>query len=882
MAATDLKIRISADSAGAKAAFDSVKRNMADLDRQAKSVRDGLSGLGTSLKGFAAGFVGLEGVKSALTTFIRVNAETDKLRANLVTATGSVEAAGKAWDDLAKFAATTPYAVNEVVDAFIKLRNYGLNPTKETMIAYGNIASSMGKTLMQWADAVGDAVTGQFDRLPEFGIKASKEGERITFVFRGVATEVGNNAAEIEQYLRRLGEVEFAGSMERQTKTLGASVDRLVEAWDNGWRRMGDTGLTAGAISLIDQLSDKIDEASGVWADRFKKISNASQGLGYQLFGQPTEELKALNEAIAVAKAESDKALAELKRANEVVATASAKGKSGKVASFFFEDAVQADKELFALEERRAALIKQIAAEAAADYESRLAREQELQNARDLVGKGWTEAPPVIEFKIDPKLDKVDPELATNITLLLERAAAEGIKLGITSGFRDPKAAENWQRYYDAIKKYGSVAEARKYVAPPDISMHGKGIAVDVQIRGVLNEDDIKAKMQRVGELAKELNLIAPVATENWGNPKDGMVHIQLAEDKERESKTTRGLGAAQKEYNAALAEGARIYEQTRTPVEALAIRLKELEGLYAAGAIQDQETYYRAVAQAQADFAEGVARLQGDLEKTQTPAQALEQAIVMLNAAYQSGALGIDAYVQAVTRAQEAFAQSSQKLQNATQELPSLTDRLNDAGKEMGQSFAQAFENAVLGAGKLQDILQALLRDMASAILRKTVTDPLAKASGDFFSKYLAEIFKFSAGGIMTANGPLALPRFAMGGVMSAGGPLPLKRYASGGVANSPQLALFGEGSMNEAYVPLPDGRSIPVSFKDTPDTASKPLEITVKNLAGQSANVSQDQQGGLTIEIVRAQLANDMQRGGVPWVNSLERRYGMTRGRG
>ncbi len=55
----------------------------------------------------------------------------------------------------------------------------------------------------------------------------------------------------------------------------------------------------------------------------------------------------------------------------------------------------------------------------------------------------------------------------------------------------------------------------------------------------------------------------------------------------------------------------------------------------------------------------------------------------------------------------------------------------------------------------------------------------------------------------------------FADGGVMSSGGSLPLHRYATGGVANSPQLAMFGEGRGPEAYVPLADGRTIPVSMK-------------------------------------------------------------------
>ena len=43
-----------------------------------------------------------------------------------------------------------------------------------------------------------------------------------------------------------------------------------------------------------------------------------------------------------------------------------------------------------------------------------------------------------------------------------------------------------------------------------------------------------------------------------------------------------------------------------------------------------------------------------------------------------------------------------------------------------------------------------------------------------------------------------------------------PLRRYAFGGIANTPQLALFGEGRQNEAYVPLPDGRAIPVNVRD------------------------------------------------------------------
>ena len=50
-----------------------------------------------------------------------------------------------------------------------------------------------------------------------------------------------------------------------------------------------------------------------------------------------------------------------------------------------------------------------------------------------------------------------------------------------------------------------------------------------------------------------------------------------------------------------------------------------------------------------------------------------------------------------------------------------------------------------------------------------------------------------------------------AWGNVLSPRGPIAL---AGGGVVTSPHIALIGEGAMNEAVVPLPDGRRIPVQL--------------------------------------------------------------------
>jgi hypothetical protein len=42
-----------------------------------------------------------------------------------------------------------------------------------------------------------------------------------------------------------------------------------------------------------------------------------------------------------------------------------------------------------------------------------------------------------------------------------------------------------------------------------------------------------------------------------------------------------------------------------------------------------------------------------------------------------------------------------------------------------------------------------------------------------------------------------------------------PLAQFAQGGITKAPQLALIGEGKRNEAVVPLPNNREIPVDLK-------------------------------------------------------------------
>lgn len=172
---------------------------------------------------------------------------------------------------------------------------------------------------------------------------------------------------------------------------------------------------------------------------------------------------------------------------------------------------------------------------------------------------------------------------------------------------------------------------------------------------------------------------------------------------------------------------------------------------------------------------------------------------------------------------------------------MDKMLDNWRDATKQMEEataSWAQSSVDAFVNfarTGKLE--WKSLVSDILSGILKIQMQKQLADMAGTSgssgwgaFAKAAAGMLggysgssgsSGSSGGIGSAtatdvgNAGGTLTFLADGGIMSNLGSMPLRKYAAGGIATSPQLAVFGEAGMNEAFVPLPDGRSIPVTMK-------------------------------------------------------------------
>lgn len=240
--------------------------NLKALDATARSFNEVIR-QGTALFG---AYLGFQGLKNTFSSIFNANTTFERLSASLKTVTGSTKAAQEAFTLIEKFAINTPYQLNEIVEAFIRLKALGLDPSEEALTSYGNTASAFSKNMIDFVEAVADATVGEFERLKSFGIKANTLTDEVKFTFAGVTTTVKKNAADIEKYLRSLGDVNFAGAMDEQMKTMNGVLSNIEDSFEKIYRQIGQSGLNEALKSTFTQFNELV-ESGGSAADTIGK-----------------------------------------------------------------------------------------------------------------------------------------------------------------------------------------------------------------------------------------------------------------------------------------------------------------------------------------------------------------------------------------------------------------------------------------------------------------------------------------------------------------------------------------------------------------------------------------------------------------------------------
>lgn len=232
-----------------------------------------------SLKGLVAGVFTAGALIDFGKAVVNTTAEFQKMEAVLANTLGSSSNAQTAMKQIVSFASKTPYQVNELTDAFVKLANRGFIPTMEQMTSMGDLASSVGKSFDQLAEAVLDAQSGEFERLKEFGIKSQQTGDKVIFTFKGISTEVQKTDTAIQDYLISLGKLEgVAGAMESISKTTGGILSNLGDNITGLFKDIGDSssGFINWFIKDINRVVTSIRNM-GVTIEGLNPFTSISQ-----------------------------------------------------------------------------------------------------------------------------------------------------------------------------------------------------------------------------------------------------------------------------------------------------------------------------------------------------------------------------------------------------------------------------------------------------------------------------------------------------------------------------------------------------------------------------------------------------------------------------
>jgi tape measure domain-containing protein len=181
------------------------------------------------------------------------------------------------------------------------------------------------------------------------------------------------------------------------------------------------------------------------------------------------------------------------------------------------------------------------------------------------------------------------------------------------------------------------------------------------------------------------------------------------------------------------------------------------------------------------------------------------------------------------LAKQEEEFAETKlvQGMEKTKQDLQNIASSIGDA-------FGTAFKGIITGSSSVREALAGMFQsiadsfaDMVAKMIAEWLKAQLIQGFANIFSAIVPGIAGIGGGGLSSGfsagassaidtsaagwgaafNTPL---KFANGGIASGG----FRAFANGGIVTGPTLGLVGEGRYNEAVIPLPDGKSVPVDL--------------------------------------------------------------------
>jgi hypothetical protein len=189
-----------------------------------------------------------------------------------------------------------------------------------------------------------------------------------------------------------------------------------------------------------------------------------------------------------------------------------------------------------------------------------------------------------------------------------------------------------------------------------------------------------------------------------------------------------------------------------------------------------------------------------------------------------------------------------------------------------IGDAFGQALKGMITGASSVREAFAGLFQsiadsfaDMVSQMIAEWLKAQLIQGFMNIFSPVTGGLGGGLSSGVAGFGGGFDAGIPSTGNTTSFAGAF--KPFANGGIVTGPTLGLVGEGRYNEAVIPLPDGKSVPVDLGGGTGSQITSNIVVNVNSDGKASSSGADSVGlGRKIEgAVKQVIVEELRPGGV-----------------
>lgn len=245
----------------------------------------GVGRLARTVGGFAlsavkwAGAAGIGAATLSIYDLLGTASKFEQFQIMLENMEGSATKAKQSLAWVQKFAADTPFELDQVMEAYVRLKSYGIDPLDGSLRDVGDAASGMSKDVMAGVEALADAMTGEYERLKEFGITASTKGNMVALTYRKAGKEFTVQAQKgvaAAKAVSGIWRTLFGGMMQRQSTTFAGLISNLKDKWSGFLLMVAQAGVFDTVKGKLQQLYDWVNKLAedGTLARWAKQISD--------------------------------------------------------------------------------------------------------------------------------------------------------------------------------------------------------------------------------------------------------------------------------------------------------------------------------------------------------------------------------------------------------------------------------------------------------------------------------------------------------------------------------------------------------------------------------------------------------------------------------